>query len=67
MKNKMNLEENLPKTTKPAAIGDDLYDFSVAELQQRIILFEQEVERIKQAHKQKSAGMSAANALFGKP
>jgi len=62
----MKLEDDLPQTKKPAAIGDDLYDFSVAELEQRIILFEQEVVRTRQVHKQKSAGMSAANALFGK-
>lgn len=62
----MNPEDDLPQTKKPASIGDDLYDFSVAELEQRITQFEQEVVRTKQAHKQKSAGMSAANALFGK-
>jgi len=62
----MNLEDDLPKTIKPAAIGDDLYDFSVEELQKRIVLLEQEIVRTKQAHKQKTAGMSAANALFGK-
>ena len=62
----MNPEDDLPKSIKPTAVGDDLYDFSVEELQQRIILLEQEITRTKKAHKQKSDGMSAANALFGK-
>ncbi|MBL4596947.1 MAG: DUF1192 domain-containing protein [Robiginitomaculum sp.] len=62
----MTNEDDLPKTTKSPAVGDDLYDCSVEELRERISLFKQEIHRIEQIYSQKTAGLDAANALFGK-
>jgi len=62
----MNETDDLPKQQKPQALGDDLYEFSVEELRDRIRLFEAEIDRTRQVYTQKTAGMDAANALFGK-
>ncbi len=62
----MNFDDDLPKRTKPPAIGDDLYDLSVEEIRERISLFEAEIARLQQVCHQKSAGIDAAEALFGK-
>lgn len=62
----MNPDGDLPQQKKAPAIGDDLYDYSVEELQHRISLFEHEISRIREIYHQKTTGLDAANALFGK-
>jgi uncharacterized small protein (DUF1192 family) len=62
----MHLDDDLPKPVLKPAVGDDLYDLSVTEIKQRISLFEQEIARLRGAVQEKSAGIDAAQALFGK-
>ncbi len=62
----MNDIDEPAKQPRQQSPGDDLYDFSVEELRERIELFETEITRTKQILAQKTAGMDAANALFGK-
>ncbi len=62
----MNLDDDLPQQKKPPAVGDDLYDLSVKEISHRIELFEQEIARLRSVLTEKSAGIDAAQALFGK-
>ncbi len=62
----MNDIDEPAKQPRQQSPGDDLYDFSVEELRERIELFEAEITRTKQILAKKTAGMDVANALFGK-
>jgi uncharacterized small protein (DUF1192 family) len=56
--------EDLP-TEKPAiAIGENLELMSVAEMEQRVLILESEIARVKAAIAQKQASKSAAAAFF---
>ncbi|PHR54469.1 MAG: hypothetical protein COA47_15415 [Robiginitomaculum sp.] len=62
----MTDDDDLPQQKKSPAVGDDLYDCSVAELKERIALFRGEIHRIEQIYAEKTAGLNEAEALFGK-
>jgi uncharacterized small protein (DUF1192 family) len=51
---------------KPAAheVGQDLSTLSVSELDERIELFEREIERLREARERKEASRNAASAFF---
>ncbi|VAV97290.1 hypothetical protein MNBD_ALPHA06-1196 [hydrothermal vent metagenome] len=66
MKDHKTLEADEPQAKKTTILGEDLYDFSVEELRERVILLREEIKRVEQASSQKTAGLDAANALFGK-
>jgi uncharacterized small protein (DUF1192 family) len=56
--------EDLP-TEKPAiVIGENLELMSVAELEQRVLILESEIARVKAVIAQKQASKSAADAFF---
>jgi len=48
------------------AIGEDLYGISVSELEERIILLQAEIARLKSEISKKNSGLSAAENLFSK-
>lgn len=58
-------DEDRPKPTG-IMIGEDLSLLSVDELQERIGLCEQEIERIKTELGAKKSGLEAAQAIFRK-
>lgn len=63
-------EHELPVPAKAPAhhhIGQNLDDLSVFELDERIALLTQEIERLTQARAAKHASQNAAHALFSSP
>lgn len=55
------------KTSAPAAQpGEDLYGLSVAELSERIALYQAEILRLEAERVKKTKEQDAAHALFGK-
>ena len=61
----MDWDDIAPKKPKSgAAVGDNLANLSVAELEARISEFEREIERIKVELESKRRHEQAANALF---
>ena len=60
----MDWDDVAPKPKSTAAIGDNLYSFSVAELEERIAAFEQEIERVRAELKKKRDHEAAAAAIF---
>ncbi len=59
-------EEEAPRKKLAHEIGQDLAPLSVAEIDARITLLHEEIERLKQARLAKDATRSAADALFRK-
>ena len=45
-------------------LGQDLATLSIAELEERIALLAQEIERLKEAKTRKEASLAAASAFF---
>ena len=60
----MDWDEARPPPRKSASLGDDLETLSVAELEERIQAFADEIERVKAELARKRAHESAAAALF---
>lgn len=61
----MSSEDDLPRPkAKPHEIGQDLTPLSVAELEERIALLQEEIKRLEAAKKAKSNIRQAAAALF---
>ncbi len=59
-------EEEAPRKKLEHEIGQDLSPLSVAEIDARIALLQEEIERLRQARTAKDATRSAADALFRK-
>ncbi len=59
-------DDEQPTIKRETVIGEDLYDFSVSDLEERIAILEDEIERVRKAMKEKQQGLSAADAVFGK-
>ncbi|MEM7300931.1 MAG: DUF1192 domain-containing protein [Pseudomonadota bacterium] len=58
-------DDDAPRPTKGIiTIGEDLYDFSVEELDERVAALKEEIERVEKARTKKSQDLSAAEALF---
>lgn len=54
------------KPAKPGpAVGDDLADLSIEELEERVELFKAEIKRVESALESKRSGRAAADAVFG--
>ncbi|HRN88314.1 DUF1192 domain-containing protein [Hyphomicrobium sp.] len=60
----MDWDDVRPPARKSASIGDNLETLSVAELEERIGAFSDEIERIRAELERKRAHESAAAALF---
>lgn len=60
----MDWDEARPAPRASASIGDNLETLSVAELEQRIAAFADEIERVKAELARKRAHENAAEALF---
>ncbi len=60
---KMNLED-LPKPKHEHVVGENLEAISLDELQLRVALLKQEIERIETEMSRKQASRSAAAAFF---
>ncbi len=60
------LDDDRPAPKRAHEIGQDLSQLSVAELSERVVLLEAEIERLKEALEKKSASRSAADAFFKK-
>lgn len=50
----------------PPSPGEDLYGLSVSELDERIVLYRAEIERLEAERGKKQSESAAAHALFGK-
>lgn len=60
----MDWDDARPAPGSSASIGENLETLSVAELEQRIAAFSEEIERVKSELARKRAHESAAAALF---
>jgi uncharacterized small protein (DUF1192 family) len=60
----MDWDEVLPKPRKAVTVGEDLKVLSVAELEERIRMLEQEIGRVRNELQVKRAHEQAAAALF---
>ncbi|HEV7336367.1 MAG TPA: DUF1192 domain-containing protein [Bosea sp. (in: a-proteobacteria)] len=60
------LEDDRPAPKRAHEIGQDLSQLSVAELEERIVLLEAEIVRLREAREKKNASRSAADAFFQK-
>jgi uncharacterized small protein (DUF1192 family) len=62
----MNDDDDRPKKKITHDIGQDLYLLSVKELEERIALLTEEIERLKTAVAGKQSSRSAADSFFKK-
>lgn len=60
----MDWDDVRPSLRTSASLGDNLETLSVAELEERIAAFADEIERVKEELERKRAHESAAEALF---
>lgn len=60
------LEDERPPVKRAHEIGQDLSALSLAEIDERIVLLQAEIERLAEARRKKDASRSAADAIFGK-
>ena len=60
----MDWDEVLPKPGKAVTVGEDLKVLSVAELEERIRVLEQEIGRVRNELQVKRAHEQSAAALF---
>ncbi len=60
----MDVEEDRVKRQRDIVIGEDLSMLSVEELEERIELLKQEIERITTDIQSKQSSLSAAEAFF---
>jgi uncharacterized small protein (DUF1192 family) len=63
---RMNDDDDRPKKKITHEIGQDLYLLSVKELEERIALLTEEIERLKTAVAGKQSSRSAADSVFKK-
>jgi len=59
-------DDNLPKKKITHEIGQDLYLLSVKELEERIALLTEEIERLKTSIKSKQSSRGVADSFFKK-
>ncbi len=59
-------EEEEPRPKGEIVMGEDLYDFSLEDLRERIAKLQAEIARVEQALGEKRSGLDAAAAIFGK-
>jgi uncharacterized small protein (DUF1192 family) len=66
MQERAMFDEEKPRPKDEIALGQDLYDFSVEELEERLAALQDEISRVEQAREEKRKGLDAAAAIFGK-
>jgi uncharacterized small protein (DUF1192 family) len=66
MQERAMFDEEKPRPKGEIIVGEDLYDFAVEELEERIAALREEISRVEQARKEKRKGLDAAAAIFGK-
>jgi uncharacterized small protein (DUF1192 family) len=59
-------DEEKPRPKGEIVLGQDLYDFSVEDLSERISDLQDEIKRVERAREEKRKGLDAAAAIFGK-
>ena len=59
-------DEEKPRPKGEIVLGQDLYDFSVDELRERIAELQNEIKRVERACEEKRKGLDDAAAIFGK-
>lgn len=60
----MDLDDLSPRPIQRVAVGDNLAQLSVTELEKRIQIFEDEIARVREELKRKHAHNAAAAAIF---
>jgi uncharacterized small protein (DUF1192 family) len=60
------VDDDAPRPKRQIIVGEDLYAFSVAELEERIDRLRREIERTEAELKKKSSERAAADALFSR-
>ena len=60
----MDFDDLVPKKSSAITIGQELYDLSVEELGERLILLQAEIERVQEEIVNKKSTKSAANSVF---
>jgi uncharacterized small protein (DUF1192 family) len=60
------VEDDAPRPKRQIIVGDDLYAFSVTELEERIDRLRREIERTEAELKKKSSERAAADAFFSR-
>lgn len=60
----MDWDDVRPKPPKGILLGEDLTSLSLAELDQRIVALQKEIERVTAEHAAKKAHEAAAASLF---
>ncbi len=58
-------DEDARPAPRGIAVGDDLADLSIEELEERIDMFKAEIKRVETALDAKRSGRAAADAVFG--
>jgi uncharacterized small protein (DUF1192 family) len=58
------MEEDLPRKVPNMVIGENIDAISVAELEQRIVTLESEINRLRAEIARKTASKAAASAFF---
>jgi uncharacterized small protein (DUF1192 family) len=58
------MDEDLPSKTPQMVIGANLDSISVAELEQRIVILDSEIARLRAEIARKQASKAAASAFF---
>lgn len=59
-------EEEDPRPKGEIVLGEDLYDFSIGDLNERVAFLQAEITRVQKALEEKRSGLDAASAIFGK-
>ncbi len=59
-------DEEKPVPKGEIKLGEDLYDFSVEDLTERLSSLKDEIIRVQKAQDDKRVGLDAAAAIFGK-
>ena len=59
-----HMDEDLPRKVPNMVIGENIDSISVAELEQRIVTLESEINRLRAEIARKTASKAAASAFF---
>ena len=59
-------DEEKPRPKDEIILGQDLYDFSLEDLLERIEALQEEIKRVERAHEEKRKGLDVAASIFGK-
>ena len=60
----IDVSDHMPKPQPAHAIGQDLSALSLDELDERVVVLRQEIQRLEEARRRKEASVAAASAFF---